>query len=127
MLEERGERVCTHRDLWHLVLAPRAVTHRQSMKSHVEQEREEEAVDGEEGVCVCGCVVRRGCVCGGGREGSVCGGVCVWVCGEERVCVWGEGGKCVCVVRRGGVCGWVCVCGEGGREEIRGKRVQLNL
>ena len=49
-LEERGanERVCTHRDLWHLVLVPRAVTHRQSVKSHVEQEREEEAVDGEE-------------------------------------------------------------------------------
>ena len=49
-LEEReaNERVCTHRDLWHLVLAPRAVTHRQSVKSHVEQEREEEAVDGEE-------------------------------------------------------------------------------
>ncbi|CAI8043579.1 Diacylglycerol kinase theta, partial [Geodia barretti] len=48
-LEEReaNERVCTHRDLWHLVLAPRAVTHRQSVKSHVEQEREEEAVDGE--------------------------------------------------------------------------------
>ena len=49
-LEEReaNERVCSHRDLWHLVLAPRAVTHRQSVKSHVEQEREEEAVDGKE-------------------------------------------------------------------------------
>ena len=100
MLEERGERVCTHRDLWHLVLAPRAVTHRQSMKSHVEQEREEEAVDGEEGVCVCGCVVRRGCVCVGGGRG-VCVGVCVCGCVVRR--------GCVCGGREGSVCGCVCV------------------
>ena len=69
-LEEReaNERVCTHRDLWHLVLAPRAVTHRQSVKSHVEQEREEEAVDGEE------------------REG---GGETMWQILSSCVCVFG--------------------------------------
>ena len=85
-LEERGanERVCTHRDLWHLVLLPRAVTHRQSVKSHEEQEREEEAVDGEE------------------REG---GGETMWQFSKFCQCV------CVCVCVRECVCACVCLVG----------------
>ena len=40
--QEANIRECTYRGLWHMILVPRAVTHRISMKSHMEQEREEE-------------------------------------------------------------------------------------
>ena len=59
-LKEANTRECMYRDLWHMILVPRAVSYRMSVKNQVETEREpEEGERGRESVCVCVCV----CVC----------------------------------------------------------------
>ncbi len=39
-LKGANTRECTYRDLWHMILVPRAITHRMAIKSHMEQEVE---------------------------------------------------------------------------------------
>ena len=35
-MEEKETRVCTFRDLWHMVVVPQAISYRTSLKSHAD-------------------------------------------------------------------------------------------
>lgn len=48
-MEEKETRVCTFRDLWHMVVVPQAISYRTSLKSHADADTPEEVTDGGEG------------------------------------------------------------------------------
>ena len=44
---EMNQKTCTYRDLWHMILLPKAVTHRLAIRSHMEEDSNEHADGGE--------------------------------------------------------------------------------